>query len=217
MVALEGEPTPVVSFTPDLGRDPLGATSSLFGNASSYGQRDKYVSRAKDESLTAALCAGRLVVLVGPSKAGKTRTAFEVLRAHADWGRAALPIPKPQSLAALAGHPALHTPDPVVIWLDDPPRFLPPAGDLSQATISRLLERPGPTVLLATLRSEQRQLLRATEDELTRDVRMVLDNATSIELRSTREDSGEQDRAAAVYPEIGHQEGLDDQFQGQWS
>jgi len=38
--------------------------------------------------------------------------------------------------------------DPLVIWLDDLPRFLPPAGELSQATISRLADRPGPVVII---------------------------------------------------------------------
>ena len=71
------------------------------------------------------------------------------------------------------------------------------------------LDRPGPTVLVATLRAEQRELLRGTEGELTREVRMVLDSATSIELGSTREDPAEQARAAAVYPQVGSRpEGL---------
>jgi hypothetical protein len=58
------------------GLDPftLGATPSGYGNAEPYGQRDEYVPRTKDEPLAAALRPGRLVVLVGPSKAGKTRT-----------------------------------------------------------------------------------------------------------------------------------------------
>jgi TPR repeat protein len=187
----------------------LGATPSGYGNDETYGQRDEYVPRTKDEPLTAALRAGRLVVLVGPSKAGKTRTAFEVLHGHDDWSGALLAAPVPQLLDQLAGHPALGSSDPLVVWLDDLPRFLPPTGELSQATISRLLDRPGPTVLLATLRAEQRELLRGTEGELTREVRMVLDNATSIELASTREDPGEQARAAAVYPQAGSRlEGL---------
>ncbi len=74
------------------GLDPysLGTTPSAYGNAETYGQRDEYVPRAIDESLAAALRPGRLVVLVGPSKAGKTRTAFEVLRGHHDWHGALL-------------------------------------------------------------------------------------------------------------------------------
>ena len=89
-----------------------------------------------------------------------------------------------------------------MIWLDDLQRFLPPTGDLSQAVISRLIDRPGPTLLLATLRSEQRELLRGPEGELTREVRVILDSATTIELGSTREDPGEQALAWAAYPQV---------------
>ena len=185
------------------GLDPysLGTTPSAYGNAETHGQRDAYVPRAIDESLAAALRSGRLVVLVGPSKSGKTRTAFEVLRGHRAWRSALLAAPVPRSLDQLAGHPALGGADPLVIWLDDLQRFLPPHGELSQAVISRLVGRPGPTVLVATLRSEQRELLRGREGELTREVRLVLDNATSIELASTRDDPAEQARAAAAYPQ----------------
>jgi TPR repeat protein len=179
----------------------LGATPSGYGSAGTYGERDRYVLRTKDELLAAALRPGRLVMLVGPSKAGKTRTAFEVLRGHDDWAGALLAAPEPKSLGQLAGHPALGGSDPLVIWLDDLQRFLPPAGELSLATISRLADRPGPTVLLATLRTEQRARLRGPEGELSREVRVILDNATSIELASTRDDPGEQARAVAAYPQ----------------
>ena len=185
------------------GLDPysLGTTPSAYGNAETYGQRDEYVPRAIDESLASALHPGRLVVLVGPSKAGKTRTAFEVLRRHDLWRSALLAAPVRQSVDQLAGHSALGSAGPLVIWLDDLQRFLPPDGELSQSVISRLADRPGPTLLLATLRTEQREFLRGGDGELTREVRMVLDNAFPIELASTRDDPAEQARAAAAYPE----------------
>ena len=41
-------------------------------------------------------------------------------------------------------------------------------------------------MLLATIRAEQRDLLRGTEGELTREARTVLDSAIVIELASTR-------------------------------
>ena len=180
----------------------LGATVSEHGRPGTYGQRDQYVARTKDESLAAALCPGHMVVLVGPSKAGKTRTAFEVLRRHDRWRDALLAAPEPQSASQLAEHPAINNREPLVIWLDDLQRFLPPAGDLSQAAISRLLDRPGPTLLLASLRTEQRELLRGPAGELTREVRVILDSAVTIDLDSTREDPGEQARAEAAYPQV---------------
>ena len=193
----------------------LGATPSGYGDADTYGQRDEYVPRTKDELLAAALRPGQLVVLAGPSKVGKTRTAFEVLRAHDDWSTALLAAPTPQSLNQLVGHPALSSSDPLVIWLDELHRFLPPTGGLSQATISRLLDRPGPTVLSPPSVAEQRDLLRSIEGELTREARLVLDNATLIELASTRQDPGEQARAVTVYPEAASRpEGLAETLAG---
>jgi hypothetical protein len=180
----------------------LGATPSEYGNADTYGRNDEYVPRTRDEPLVAALRPGRLVVVVGPSKAGKTRTAFEAIRGHDLWRGALLATPEPRSLNGLAGHPALGGSDPLVIWLDDLQYFLPQEGELSQAMIARLLDRPGKTVLLATLRTEQRELLRGPDRELTREVRMVFDNADWIELASTRDDDREQARAAAIYPQL---------------
>jgi TPR repeat protein len=183
----------------------LGATPSEFGNSDTYGQRDEYVPRVKDEPLTAALSDRAQVVLVGPSKAGKTRTAFEVIRQHSIWGSALLASPGPKALEQLSSHPGLSSADPLVIWLDELDRFLP-GGELSPAMIARLLDRPGPTLLLASLRSGQRQRLQR-DGKLTRDVRSVLDNFTSLELASTCEDPGEQARAAAIYPQLGSKPG----------
>ncbi len=62
----------------------------------------------------------------------------------------------------------------------------------------------GPTVLLGhPPQPSSGRCCGTPEGELTREVRMVLDNATSIELGSTREDPDEQARAAAAYPQAG--------------
>lgn len=60
----------------DLDPYSLGAGPSRFGNADNYGQGDVYVPRGQDGFLAEALRSGHLVVLAGPSKAGKSRTAF---------------------------------------------------------------------------------------------------------------------------------------------
>jgi TPR repeat protein len=186
----------------------LGVTPSDFGDADTYGQSDEYVPRVKDEPLAATLGEGACVVLAGPSKVGKTRTAFEVVRQHSLWGSALLSSPEPGSVDQLPRHPGFSSVDPLVIWLDDLDRFLPPAADLAPPMISRLLDRPGPTLLLATLRSGRRQWL-YRDEALGWEVRMVLDNFTEIELGSTSEDPGEQARAVAVYPLLGSRpEGL---------
>ena len=75
----------------------LGATVSEYGRSGTYGLRDQYEPCPKDEPLATALCPGQIVVLAGPSKAGKTRTAFEILRKHNAWRGALLAAPVPQS------------------------------------------------------------------------------------------------------------------------
>jgi TPR repeat protein len=180
----------------------LGATPSEAGDADTYGQRDEYVPRVTDEPLTAALEDHAQVVLAGPSKAGKTRTAFEAIRQHSTWSNALLASPGPDSLEQLPSHPGFSSADPLVIWLDELDRFLPPTGELSPVLISRLLDRAGPTVLLASVGSQQRQRLHRV-GELSQETRVVLDHVTWIELASTREDPGEQARAVAAYPQLG--------------
>jgi tetratricopeptide (TPR) repeat protein len=186
----------------DLDPYRLGATVSAYGGPDTYQKRDVYVLRAVDERLAAELHPGRLVILVGPSKVGKTRTAFEVLRRHEDWGSALLVAPVPQSLGVLLNHPALRGDGRLVLWLDEVQRFLPPSGSLSQAAISRLMTRPGPTLLLGTLRAEQRSLLRGPAGDMAREVRIVLDSASIVELASTVDDPDERARASAAYQNV---------------
>ena len=186
----------------DLDPYTVGTNPSACGDATSYGQRDPYVARAADELLRAALLPGRLVVVAGPVVVGKTRTAFEVAREHKDWSGALLAAPAPRSIGELAEHPDMGGNRPLVIWLDDLPRFLPPTGTLSNAAVSRLAKRPGPVLLLATMRASQRDVLWRRDVSLTQEARLVLGGATWIELASTREDPAEQARAASTYPQV---------------
>jgi TPR repeat protein len=84
-----------------------------------------YVRRDAEEALSAALSAGRAVLLVGPSMAGKTRLAAEVV----EWVCAGRPLVIPAGKAELRG---LGTADPqprgCVIWLDDLDRLIAADG-----------------------------------------------------------------------------------------
>ncbi|MBD0692548.1 trypsin-like serine peptidase [Streptomyces sp. CBMA123] len=75
----------------------LGTTPSDYGNRNNYGDHDPYVPRTHhdiDTRLRAALQPSRMVLLVGPSKVGKTRTAFEAVRTG--WEDAHLAAPTPR-------------------------------------------------------------------------------------------------------------------------
>ncbi|MFC8383772.1 tetratricopeptide repeat protein, partial [Nocardia sp. NPDC057272] len=183
----------------------LGATSSAFGRAGEYGRRDSYVARTAnrvDERLSEALVGDRLIVVVGPSKAGKTRTLFEAI--HADDPDARVVWPTPDGVVELAAHPRLtDTEDTLVVWLDDLHVYLTSTVLLTPAVLARLSARRGRTVVVATLRSEMRARLRGGGGELRQENRMLLEQAVTIDLVSTSEDPNERAAATSTYPEQG--------------
>lgn len=179
----------------------LGSTSSMFGRAREYGLRDGYLPRTAhdvDARLAAALTGERLVVVVGPSKAGKTRTLFEAIRAHDPGARVVWPVSN--AIGELAVHPRIATcTDPLLVWLDDLHEYLTGAAGLTPAVLAGLIARPGRTVVVATLRSEMRAQLRGG-GELRKEARMLLEQAVTIDLASTSEDPDERAAAARAYP-----------------
>jgi TPR repeat protein len=187
----------------DLNPYQAGATESRYGTKENAGAEDPYVGRTYrdvDARVQAALVPGRMVLLVGPSKAGKTRTAFEAVRTS--WPQARLLIPVPTSLATLAKHPRLQTSsDTVVVWLKDLQRYLKGITEpLTPTLLTALLARPGNTVVVGTLRAEERARLLSRDDEITREARRVLDEATQIELGPTSDNPAEQAAARYAYP-----------------
>jgi TPR repeat protein len=197
----------------------LGATKSLVGDSNSYGVADRYVARTAgrvddllDSAIRAALQGGPMVMLVGPSKAGKTRTAFEALRRLLPQER--LAAPKPGMLTRLATHQRWQTStDPIVVWLDDLNLFFTHADPLTQSLLIALKHRPGPVMVIATLRSEERERLRQG-GELTRDLRILFEQANEIALRPTSDDPDETEAARAAYPNVRLNAGLGAELAG---
>jgi TPR repeat protein len=197
----------------------LGADPTQYGNRDSHGQQDPYLSRTAnqvDDRLREALdTPASLVLLVGPSKAGKTRTAFEGIRSQ--WPNARLAKPAPGNLADLVDHPRIASTDwALVVWLDDLQRYLFGDRALTPARLQKLVTRPGPTIVLATLRQEERARL-ADHPDLTPGARQLLTDArpTTIDLAPTSADPTEQAAAQAAYPELDLDEfGLAEQLAG---
>lgn len=105
-----GDDLPVVA---DLNPYLLGATISPFGDTHSYGDRDPYVPRTHnhvDTAVAAALDQPRMVLLIGPSKAGDPHR----LRSHPPTlpaGPSAVPIAwrnRPAGRASPAPHQHRH-------------------------------------------------------------------------------------------------------------
>jgi TPR repeat protein len=196
---LPGGDLPTVA---DLDPYRLGATKSAFGTSQTYGEHDPYISRTfndVDTELAAALRQPGMVLVVGPSKAGKTRTCCEALRSG--WPDARLLTPLPGKFEQLVAHPRLQTStDTIVVWLDELERYLTHTHPLTPNLRTRLTTRPGTTIMVATLRTEARARLVTETGDILRDTRDLLDQAETIELLPTSEDPDEQAAAARAYP-----------------
>jgi TPR repeat protein len=127
-------------------------------------QLPTYVPRDLDEELRGLLAErsvhGGFVLLAGPSASGKSRCAYEAVRAVLpDWRMLLPPSAKDLTSLVNAGIPLGRT----VIWLDDVPRFLG-QGMLTARTVRRLLTDGGdPAILIGTTwPAEYERLMAAT-------------------------------------------------------
>lgn len=195
----------------------MGTDRTLYGSEDSHGQSDPYVARTHgqvDARLREALAhPGRVVLVVGPSKAGKTRTAFEAVQAV--WPDAALVRPAPGQLVTLVNHPRVaESRAPLVVWLDDIQRFLFGPGALTPGLLTTLWTRQADTVVVGTLRSEERARL-ADSGDLNPTAGQILTDATEVLLAPTSDDAAETRAAREAYPGLDLSEyGLAEQLAG---
>lgn len=174
------------------------------------GRSAPYVARAHDDVLDASLRAHQpFVLLVGPSKAGKSRSAFEaLLRTHPDhW----IIAPLAPSVGTLVGThtgslnelahlepPTEVDPPGPILWLDNAEQYLR-SGHLSVATLHRMqIAYPG-LVTIATI--TERELERLSP-ETEYGVAAVLRAATQLRLESGLTED-ERIGAVDLYGEIG--------------
>ncbi len=181
---------------------------SLRITETAYGSRgyrhDPYVPRDCDAGLRAALQRSCFVVLIGPSKAGKSRTAFEAALAVLPDAVFIVPRDRRQSLRELARGELLDAvcaDQRIVVWLDDLERFLAPSEGFDAGHLSQLCSRDPRLVVLATLRTDQYSLLaRQGTEEIDKTARQVL--AAAEQLRAELALSqAERDAAASAYPD----------------
>ncbi|MET8335107.1 tetratricopeptide repeat protein [Streptosporangium canum] len=119
-----------------------------------------YVPRDVDGELREQLAAGGVVLLVGDSTAGKTRAAFEAMRAQLPDHQVFVPADKNAGKDVMAAIiERIGQARKAVLWLDDLEHFLR-SGTLTSVQLARILGGRGHKVILATLRS-------AEEDQLT--------------------------------------------------
>ncbi|MFD7340899.1 tetratricopeptide repeat protein [Streptomyces violascens] len=112
----------------------------------------RYIPREIDRELREAIHFGGLVVVVGESTAGKSRAAFEAIRAQAPDHLLAVPSSR-DALATVTA--SLSETRRVVLWLDDLERFLGPGG-LTPALVAGLATKPDrEVILLGTMRTAE--------------------------------------------------------------
>ncbi|GAA2326585.1 hypothetical protein [Dactylosporangium salmoneum] len=158
----------------------------------SEGALPVYVRRDFDDRLRAAVTSGCFLLLVGSSSVGKTRSAFEAIRACVpDW-RLVHP-PDADAVRALAQSPLRRT----VVWLDELQRFLGNQG-ITGATMRAL--RAGGAIVIGTIWPEiylDRSVSVRWDDGGSDDDRELLKLAHVIDVATSFTDQ-ERQRATAL-------------------
>ena len=162
-----------------LGVHPAASVAQSDGRVD---QMPTFISRDRWPEVTGALVDAGFVLIVGESTAGKTRLAYEAMRACLPSHVCVSPQHPDALRAALA---AVRQNRPSVLWLDDVERFLGLNG-ISRADLDALLDL-GSVVVIATLRALERQRFSARYDRysggqdqhLIRGGREVLQSVTA--------------------------------------
>ena len=170
---------------------------------SKYLERDPdppYVRRDSDERLDDALVRQRFAVVVGDSKAGKSRSAFEAMRRLLPTSTLVVPFGSTRSLAELIRNPPFDVDAPLpVLWLDDLDRYLGDANGVDHALLDEYGRADRRWVLLGTISRRRRDRLADVSGAIGSAARAVLEQATQVELPS-RLSAGELAEARRRYP-----------------
>jgi tetratricopeptide (TPR) repeat protein len=111
-----------------------------------------YIPRDVDEELREAVRRDGLIVVVGESTAGKSRSAFEAIRAQSPDHLLAIPSGR-ESLAAVTAR--LSQSRRSILWLDDLERFLGPGGLSPAMAVNLTIRTSHSTVIVATMRTSE--------------------------------------------------------------
>jgi hypothetical protein len=186
----------------------LSVSKSRYGDRRHRGS-DPYVPREIDEQLDRALREWPFVLLVGDSKAGKSRTAYEAARRLTRDGVLYDPVVVvPKRAAAVEKifnlDPPLNWPKPALLWLDNMSE-----GDL--ADLGVLGQLADQVIVLGTITAAAYDRARNSESGIGRSVRKVLDFAFEVRLDSDLKPS-ELSVARAKYPEEQFEAGIGEQL-----
>ncbi|MER5402572.1 tetratricopeptide repeat protein [Streptomyces sp. NPDC002599] len=140
----------------EIGVHPATPTSAVDHSDSVAARVPPFVRRDRSDDIEEALRAHRFVLVVGESTAGKSRAAFEAVKAVLPDAVFVVPDPaEPASVRTAAA--ALRRTDRSVVWLDDVERYLGTDG-LTLRLLRELTGRDG-VVIVATIRAHERARL----------------------------------------------------------
>jgi TPR repeat protein len=204
--ALVDRPRPIRSWT----AQRLGVHPAIPGHQASLGNAGfvvpSYVPRTHDAELRAHLAtaaadraAPLLVVVSGESCTGKTRTAFEALRAAVpDDFELVFPADTDSLLAVLAADALAPR---TILWLNEAQNYLAgPAGEAAAAALLRRLDAEGPLLVMTTLWPDHDKTLTAPpvgKDDPHRHARKLLAQARRTYLPASFADDLDAVRRAA--------------------
>jgi tetratricopeptide (TPR) repeat protein len=169
--------------------------------------QQRYITRDVDDAeLAPALASWPFVLVSGASKAGKSRTAFEVSQRLFANDLVVVPTHRPED-APDALHELFDKLDiladaegrRVVIWLDDIQRYVRFRA-IDNSLLRRWRTHDPPIVVLATIRDAE--LVKMRDDE-----RGILERATRIELPTTPSPE-ELARATSAFPGLDFSSGI---------
>lgn len=189
----------------------LGVSPSRYGREE---QRDDdlYVSRVIDNTLDQALRSKNFVLVVGDSKAGKSRTAYEAATRLRLAGRLHDPrvlVPKSTDLLEqlLDLDPLLDLhPEPALLWLDDLTESALAA--LNPALLDRLT---GQMIVLGSLTAQRHDRVMNGDSDIGRSARLALGRAKVIRLEAGLTDE-ERVEAKQKYPKEQFKAGIGEQL-----
>jgi TPR repeat protein len=166
----------------------------------------RYVPRDVDDEVREAVveAAGRggLMVVVGSSSTGKTRTVYEALNAELPGWRLFHPADAEELAAAVASRQLPR--GGVVVWLDEAQHYLAGSNRLTVGAVRALLDPDQPVVVVATMWPQWYEQFTATppsEPGAGRDLhwhaRQILTTMARV-IRLAGFTRGERDRAASL-------------------
>jgi tetratricopeptide (TPR) repeat protein len=188
----------------------LGASPSRYGDEEHRGS-DPYVPREIDKKLDAALREKPFVLVVGDSKAGKSRTAYEAARRLTRHGVPLDPaVIVPKGTAAVGKildlDPPLGWPKPALLWLDDLTE-----GELADLTIDVLDRLSEQVIVLGTITAQRHDRVSDSDSDIGRDARRILTLAQTVRLDAEL-GASELTEAHARYPDEQFEAGIGEQL-----